>query len=277
MYLPSQAVIQDITIENSRIKTYTLAFTDKEYQRNFSYAPGQFMMVSVPHCGEAPISFASSPTRPGTIELSVRKAGELTSRLHSLPAGSMIGLRGPYGKPFPMEELAGKDLLFVAGGIGLAPLRSVITFCLDSGKYGTITLLYGSRTPEDIAFQADIEMWRKAGVDCRLTVDESSSDWQGNVGVVTTLLPQTMPLSSSTVSLVCGPLVMIDFVIKELTQMGLKDEDIITTMERHMKCGVGVCGHCHMDDKMICVDGPVFSKKELTESVAHFQEKPTVT
>lgn len=265
IYRPKASVIKEVIEENSQIKTFVLAFKDKKENKAFRYMPGQFMMVSIPHCGEAPISFSSSPTRTGTIHLSVRKAGKLTGAMHELGPGAIIGLRGPYGNSFPMEELQGKDLLFVAGGIGLAPLRSVINYCLDhENDYGTVTILYGSRSPSDIAFKEDIAVWEKhKKVTCLLTVDEGDKKWQGNVGVVTTLLDQIKPDIANSISLVCGPPIMIRFVLAGLNRMGFKDKDIITTMERHMKCGVGVCGHCHMDNKLICVDGPVFSRAAL--------------
>ncbi len=264
MYLPQMAKIVKIIRENPQIKTFVLEFRDKEYNKSFSYEPGQFMMVSVPHCGEAPISFSSSSTRPGTIELSVRLAGKLTGAMHRLQPGAMVGLRGPYGIPFNMKELADQNLLFVAGGIGLAPLRGVINYCLDKGGYGRITLLYGSRSPDDIAFKTDIDLWRKNGVDCRLSVDTATEGWDGQVGVVTTLL-SGLEIERPRSSLVCGPPIMIRFLLPELSRMGFRDREIITTMERHMKCGIGVCGHCHLDNRLVCVDGPVFDLAQLKE------------
>lgn len=263
MYLPQPAFIDNIIDENSEIKTFTLRFADEARQASFRYEPGQFVMLSVLHCGEAPISFSSSPARKGAFELSVRKAGKLTSALHRLRPGDTVGIRGPYGRAFPLKALHGNNLLFVAGGIGLAPLRSLVTFCLDRQHDGRMTLLYGSRTPADISFRRDIERWQSQGVDCRLTVDQGDSGWQGHTGLVTTLLPSLAPLAEHTVALVCGPPIMIQSVMDAVSAMGLADTKIITTMERHMKCGVGVCGHCHMEGKMICTDGPVFSKHEL--------------
>ncbi len=265
VYLPQPAIIREIIRENSQIKTFVLEFIDPAYNKAFTYEPGQFMMVSVPHCGEAPISFSSTPTRPGTIRLSVRKAGKLTGAMHDLEEGAIIALRGPYGRPFPMSYLAGKELLFIAGGIGLAPLCSVINCCLDgedndAGK----TILYGSRTPSDIAFHAEIAKWQsRPDVTCMLTVDVGETGWTGMTGVVTTLLDRVDVDPGKTVALVCGPPLMIRFVLARLSEMGFGDENIITTLERHMKCGIGICRHCHMDEKLVCVDGPVFSLAEL--------------
>ncbi|MBA3004839.1 MAG: oxidoreductase [Desulfurivibrio sp.] len=264
IYLPRQAKVEQIVVENSHISTFILAFSDKQYNDTFRYQPGQFMMVSMPHCGEAPISISSTPTRTGTIHLSVRKAGKLTNGMHGLRVGDTIGLRGPYGRPFPMRQLTDRDLLFVAGGIGLAPLRAVINNCLDQrDQFGAITVLYGSRTPSDIAFQDDLTLWKKQGVDCRLTVDVAEAGWDGAVGLVTSLMDDLTTEPSQSTSLICGPPLMFRAVLGRLTSIGFVDEHILTTMERHMKCGVGICRHCHMDGKLACVDGPVFSLAEL--------------
>ncbi|OGQ94580.1 MAG: hypothetical protein A2521_05285 [Deltaproteobacteria bacterium RIFOXYD12_FULL_57_12] len=273
-YLPIPARIIEVIVENSQIRTFVLAFVDEEYNRNFTHSPGQFMMVSVPHRGEAPISISSTPSRPGVIHLSVRRAGWLTTAMYELAAGAVIGLRGPFGTSFPLEQLQGRDLLFVAGGIGLAPLRSVINFRLDQpDASGKVTVLYGSRTPADIAFRTDLDAWQNhPAVTCLLTVDESQPGWTGPVGVVTTLLDQIELDIPRTVALLCGPPLMIRFVLAKLSRAGFDSRDIITTLERHMKCGLGVCGHCHMDDKLICVDGPVFSHAQLLEmEVAELQ------
>lgn len=265
IYLPRAAIIKKVLVENSQIKTFVLSFVDTDYNRSFTYTPGQFMMVSVPHCGEVPISISSSPSRPGTIHLSIRKAGKLTEAIHELQAGAVVGLRGPYGRPFPMDLLKKKDLLFVAGGIGLAPLRSVVNFCLDRGpSYGRKFILYGSRSPADFAFKDDFEIWqRREDVTCLLTVDEAAPGWDGPVGVVTGLFDRIDLDVNGSCALVCGPPLMIRHTLTALSSMGFADDTIITTMERHMKCGVGICQHCHMDSKLVCVDGPVFTRAEL--------------
>lgn len=266
-YLPKAAVIRKITVENSQIKTFELAFADEESNRSFHYLPGQFMMVSVPHHGEAPISFSSTPTRLGTIQLSVRRAGALTAFMHTMEAGDQIGLRGPYGKPFPMANLEGRHLLFIAGGIGLAPLRSVINYCLDrEAAFPRLTILYGSRLPSDIAFHTDLAAWRNhPRISCFLTVDAAEPGWDGAVGLVTALLDRADIDPAATTALVCGPPMMIGATLKELSGRGFADDNILTTMERHMKCGIGVCRHCHMDSKLVCVDGPVFSRAQLLQ------------
>lgn len=264
IYLPRQARVEKLEVENSQITTFVLSFSDPQLNNTFRYEPGQFMMVSMPHCGEAPISISSTPTRPGTIHLSVRRAGKLTAAMHGLQVGDTIGLRGPYGKPFPMEQLEDRDLLFVAGGIGLAPLKGVLNGCLDQREhFGKLTVLYGSRTPSDIAFQADLALWQQQGVDCRLTVDMAEKGWNGEVGLVTSLMDDLNPDLGRSTALICGPPLMFRAVLGRLAAMGFNDEQVFTTMERHMKCGVGICRHCHLDGKLACVDGPVFSLAEL--------------
>lgn len=266
LYLPKAARILEVIAENSQIKTFVLALADLAANQAFTYAPGQFVMLSVPHCGEAPISIASSPAEPGTIHLAIRRAGKLTEAMHQLQPGDMIGLRGPYGRPFPMAALAGRELLFVAGGIGLAPLRSVIKSCLldpDCRPAG-ITLLYGSRSPTDLAFRRDLEAWQTlANFTCHLTVDQTGPGWEGSVGLVTTLFDRLTLDPERTTALLCGPALMIRAVLTELSRLGLSPEQILTTLERHMKCGVGICRHCHLDSKLVCKDGPVFTLAEL--------------
>ncbi len=267
IYLPEPVKVQEIIRENDLVRTFVLEFDDPLVNQDFSYEPGQFMMVSMPHCGEAPISFSSAPGRGGGFALTVRRAGRLTSAMHRLRPGDTIGVRGPYGRPFPMADLAGHNLLFVAGGIGLAPLHSVIGYCLDHrSEYGDITLLYGCRTPADICFADDLERWQQEGVRCLCTVDEADGSWSGRVGLVTELLQEARVEPASWRALVCGPGIMIHFVLSRLLEMGFPRDHLFTTLERHMKCGVGICGHCFLEEKLICREGPVFSLDELEDT-----------
>lgn len=264
IFLPRMAIIKEIIDENSQIKTFVTAFTDPEYKRDFIYDPGQFMMISIPHHGEAPISISSTPTRPGTMHFSVRKAGRLTAAMFECKIGDRIGLRGPYGRPFPVDRFGG-DLVFVAGGIGLAPLRAVINYVLDTGgNPARKFVLYGSRTPADLAFQADFAAWTEhPEVTTLLTVDAADADWGGPVGVVPALLDQIEVNAATSTAVLCGPPIMIRFTMEKLTKLGFAGRRIWTTMERHMKCGLGTCGHCYINGTMICVEGPVFNGEEL--------------
>lgn len=264
-FIPTTAIIREIIRENESISTFRLELIDKRVP--FSFRPGQFCMLSVPHCGEAAISISSAPNTLPLFDLSIRNAGELTNAMHQMKTGDQVGIRGPFGTPFPMTDFANSDMLFVAGGIGLAPLKSVIDHCLfqsslEADAVADITLLYGSRCPSEVAFTTTIHSWKEQGIDCRLTVDEGDDTWTEKVGLVTELL-QSELITKNTKSLICGPPIMIRFVIAKLMEMGCASDSIYTTLERHMKCGVGICGHCHLDGKLVCIDGPVFSLSQL--------------
>jgi len=264
-FIPSTAIIREIRQENKMIATFRLELTDKTVP--FSFQPGQFCMLSVPHYGEAAISISSSPSMLPHFDLSIRNAGTLTGAIHTMQSGDLVGIRGPFGTPFPIKTFSDSDLLFIAGGIGLAPLKSVIDYCLfqntlEDDGVNSISLLYGSRTPPEVAFGKAIRDWQEQGLTCKLTVDKGDSDWQGHVGLVTDLLQKTL-ITEKTKALLCGPPLMIRFVISILCKMGIGSDNIYTTLERHMKCGIGICGHCHLDGKLVCKDGPVFSLRQL--------------
>lgn len=265
VYFPDIAVIDSIRNETGDVKTFTMRFKDPDIQENFSYRSGQFLEVSIFGIGEMPISITSTPSRAGFFELSVKNVGLVSGVLHSMTPGAEVGIRGPFGNGFPFEKFFGKELLFVGGGIGLAPLRSLINNVLDNrDSFGRVTILYGSRTPGDLVFRDEFQVWQdQPDVTMLVTVDRGDEQWTGNVGVVTTLFPKAAIESQSTVAFVCGPPVMIPFVIKDLLDLGFAEDRIISTLERHMKCGVGKCGHCCIGHKYVCVDGPVFSYREM--------------
>ncbi len=266
IYLPEQAVIRKVIRENSLVKTFVLEFADLFAGRDFTFIPGQFMMVSIPHCGEAPISISSPPgTGGGRFHLTVRRAGRLTTAMLELAPGDTICVRGPYGNGFPVQELEGRDLLFVAGGIGMAPLRSMLEHCLaNRDRYGTMTLCYGARTVADLCFRDDIPRWQDA-LHCLLSVDRADEDWSGHQGLVTELLDQLPLPGPDARALVCGPGVMIRFVLRKLSSLGYPPQHLVTTLERHMKCGVGICGHCHFQGQLICREGPVFTLDQIED------------
>lgn len=267
MYIPRTAIIEDVENLTYDTKLFKLKFKrDRDYNNSSesNYEPGQFVQVSVLGAGEAPISICSSPADKGYFELCVRDAGLVTGAMHKLKKGGEIGIRGPYGNSFVMEEIRGRDFAFVAGGIGLAPLRSVINYVVaNRTEFGNITILYGARTKEDIVFAADLDKWSKIDrVKVHLTIDGPQEGWTGRTGVVTTLIDKIRGMSEGK-CFVCGPPIMIHFTIKELLDAGWAEENIITTLERHMKCGVGKCGHCYIGDKYVCTDGPVFTYSQI--------------
>jgi sulfhydrogenase subunit gamma (sulfur reductase) len=263
IYLPTVARIADIRDLTAMEKLYTV-----ELPAGFSLdnRPGQFVEVSVFGVGEAPISISSSPSRSnGSFEMCVRRAGDLTSVLHQKGVGDVIGVRGPFGRGFPVERFRGKDILFAPGGLGLAPLRSLINEVLDDrGNYGRVTILYGARTPGDLLFKDELAEWdARDDVDLRLTVDRGDETWEGNVGVITTLFPDLQVYARNTVAVVVGPPVMYRYVLMELLGKGIPEGNIWFSLERRMKCGVGKCGHCQMENLYSCQSGPAFPYSEI--------------
>lgn len=264
-YLPIPAVIEKIEKETFDVKTYTIKFSDPKKMAEFTYQQGQFAEISVLGIGEAPISITSSPSRKGFLEFTIRASGKVTNAIHNLNIGDTLHLRGPYGNTFPFEELKGKNLYFIAGGIGLAPLRSLINLVFDNrDDFQHIKILYGAKTPDEICFKPELEQWKKiSDTEVWLTVDHPCDGWGCKVGVVTELWKETKINPENAVAILCGPPIMIKFVSLKLTESGFKDKDIIMTLERYMKCGIGKCGHCNIGEKFICVDGPVFSYDQV--------------
>jgi sulfite reductase subunit B len=230
------------------------------------HKPGQFVEVSIYGVGEAPISVSSSPTRlNGAFELVVRKVGNVTGALHNMKAGDAVGIRGPFGTDFPANELKGRDLLFVAGGIGLVPARSFINYAIDHKKdYGRIIVLFGAKTPSDRLFAKEIEEWKNQ-VEFMETVDKGDANWKGNVGVITTLFPKINIDPRKTTAVIVGPPIMYKFVLIECKKKDISDNDIVMSLERRMKCGVGKCGHCQMNGIYVCQKGPVFRYSEIKD------------
>lgn len=258
LYVPEFARITSVRKESDSVKTYTLRAKE-------DFKPGQFFQVSVPGAGEAPISISSPPTEGGRIELTVRNTGRVTAAIHRLAKNSFLGLRGPYGNFFPADEMAGRDLIFIAGGIGLAPLRCLIKYVLDRRKRTNhIYLLYGARTQEEMIFKHELKKWHGLdNFDVLLTVDKAQAGYKGNIGVVTMLFDEVKITTQNYAAVVCGPPTMIKYTILKLLKLGMHEKDIFVTLERYMKCGVGKCGHCYLADKYVCVDGPVFSYSQL--------------
>ena len=264
--IPQVGVITEISRETPDIKTFRV--TAPGGGKLFEHMPGQCAMLCAPGVSEGMFSITSSPTNKEYQEFSIKKCGMLTDYLHSLEPGEQIAVRGPYGNYFPVEdELKGKDLLFIAGGIGLAPLRSVIIYVLDNrGDYGTVDIVYGSRSADDLVKLKEIrEVWMKADrVNVYLTVDRGQKGWDGHVGFVPDYVKE-LGFGAEKTALVCGPPVMIKFVLEGLQELGFSKRQVYTTLELRMKCGIGKCGRCNIGDKYVCKDGPVFRCDELDE------------
>lgn len=264
--IPKIGVVTEVRVDTPDVKTFRVVAP--EGGKVFEHMPGQCAMLSIPGVGEAMFSITSSPTNKEFMEFSIKKCGCLTEWLHQMDLGQQITVRGPYGKPFPVEEeLKGKNLLFIAGGIGLAPLRSVINYCRHyRDNYGTIDIIYGSRSMDDLVDYEEIqtEWCKEAGINVHLTIDREQEGWDGHVGFVPNYVKELNPDLSKTV-LMCGPPIMIKFTLQGLEELGFKKEQVYTTMELRMKCGFGKCGRCNIGDKYVCKDGPVFRFDELDE------------
>jgi len=264
-YLPDLAEIVSIRDETPDTKTLALRFCDPRRWESFDYRPGQFVEVSVFGVGEAPFCLASARDGAASFEITVRNTGSVTRALHDLQPSEQLGVRGPLGNGFPFDEVKGRDILFVGGGIGLPPLRPLIwTMLSHRADFGGMTVLYGARTPADLVYKEELASWEaRPDMEFMVTVDVPDQGWKGNVGVVGSLFPKANVQPSRTVAFVCGPPIMIRFVVKDLLDLGLAEEAIVTTLERHMRCGVGKCNHCLIGDKYVCLDGPVFTYRQM--------------
>lgn len=264
--IPSIGVITDIRQDTPDVKTFRVVTPDGK--KPFVHIPGQCAMLSVPGVGEAMFSITSSPTNTEFFEFSIKKCGCLTDWLHRMEVGQQITIRGPYGNGFPVDTvLKGKDLLFIAGGIGLAPLRSVINYVRDRREnYGRVQIVYGSRSMDDLVdYEEIIGEWSKdPDVEVALTIDREQEGWNGHVGFVPSYVKELSPDISRTV-LVCGPPIMIKFTLASLKELGFTETQVFTTMELRMKCGIGKCGRCNIGSRYVCKDGPVFRCDELSE------------
>ena len=270
VYLPHPAVIEKIVDETADTKTFHFNFKDEGLREEFTFESGQFCLLSVLGIGEATFCISSSPTRRDHLECSIRQVGSLTRALHRLGVGAEIGFRGPYGNSFPLDFLAGKNLVFVGGGIGLAPLRSLIWNVIDNRKeYGRIDIIYGARSPADLCFTYDLKAWQKdKTVNMVTTVDKGDDKWWGKVGLVPVVLEEVAPAADGSVAIVCGPPIMIRFTFPALERLGFSPEQMLTTLEKRMKCGIGKCGRCNIGNIYVCRDGPVFSYAEINNFIS---------
>jgi NAD(P)H-flavin reductase len=267
-YLPQRAEILEVIDETPNIKTFVL-----KPERKFEFKPGQFVELTVAGVGEAPFAIASSPfqeqleiTIMRTFDPSLGRYGQVTSAIHQMKEGQVVGIRGPYGNSYPVEASIGKDVLIVGGGIGLSTLRSfLLTLLQDRKKYGRIVLFYGARTPADLAFRREYESWKQRGAEVHITVDVGTAGWTGNVGVVTTLFDRVKLDFKREIAVVCGPPIMIRFTVEKLLQVGYRPENIYVSLERKMRCGIGKCAHCNIGHYYVCKDGPIFSYQQVKD------------
>jgi len=269
VYQPYLMRVAAIIDETPDVKTFRLEFINEEEGKNFAFKAGQFGEYSVFGEGESTFCIASSPTREGYIECTFRKMGRVTKALASREIGDTVGFRGPYGNTFPIDQWKGKSLLFVTGGIALPPLRCVIWNALDlRDNFKDVTIVYGARSVNDLVYKHELEEWGKRG-DVKLitTVDPGgeTKEWKGEVGFVPTVLEKAAPSSANTIALLCGPPIMIKLTMPVLTKLGFTPDNIFTTLENRMKCGIGKCGRCNVGKYFVCKDGPVFTFAQVTQ------------
>lgn len=262
-FIPEPARIVRTYHLTEDVKFFQVRIVDMEKALSFRYRAGQFAMISVQGAGEAPFSISSTPSRPGLLEFCIRKAGTVTNALFRLKENDLIGLRGPYGNEFPVDRMKDKDILIVVGGLGAAPLRSVLLYCLDNrDQFRRVSVLHGAKRPAEMIFREEFfALKEREDLECLLAVDEDDTGkWTESIGVVTTLFPKLRKVDpANTYALVCGPPVMYKFVINEFIKLSIPKDQILMTLERRMKCGVGKCGHCAIDYIYTCIDGPVFT------------------
>jgi len=262
-FIPEPARIVRTYHLTEDVKFFQVRIVDMEKALSFRYRAGQFAMISVLGAGEAPFSISSTPSRPGLLEFCIRKAGTVTNAIFRLKENDLIGLRGPYGNEFPVDRMKDKDILIVVGGLGAAPLRSVLLYCLDNrDQFRRVSVLHGAKRPAEMIFREEFfALKEREDLECLLAVDEDDTGtWIEKIGVVTTLFPKLREIDpANTYALVCGPPVMYKFVINEFIKLNIPKDQILMTLERRMKCGLGKCGHCAIDYIYTCIDGPVFT------------------
>ncbi len=274
IYMPYIMVVDKVTVEAPGVKTLRLKFQDEEEGKNFEFLAGNFAEYSAFGEGECTFCIASAPTRKGYVECTFRKAGRVTSGLDRLEEGMTMGFRAPLGNNFPIEEWKGKNLVFVAGGIALPPMRAVIDNVLDRrDEFGDVTIVYGAKSVNDLVYKEELKEWEeRPDVNLFVTVDPGGEtpDWKGKVGFTPNVLSEVAPKSDNAIAIVCGPPIMIKFTFPVLETLGFKDECIYTTLENRMKCGIGKCGRCNVGPMFVCKDGPVFSKTQLDKLPPEF-------
>ncbi|WP_031516507.1 FAD/NAD(P)-binding protein [Desulfofalx alkaliphila] len=265
--IPMRLVKNFTETEDKLIHTFTLEFVNKEDEENFKYMPGQFAELMVYGKGEAPFGIASSPTEPGILKFSVAKVGVVSTALHLLEEGSIVGVRGPLGNWYPVEDLKGKNIVIIGGGFAFTTLRSTIEYLLDParrGDYGDLTVIYGARNPGLLLYKDELKKWsERDDINLVTTIDRPVEGWTGRTGFIPAVVKEEAPSAENTVCIICGPPVMIKFTQPVLEELGFTPEQIIMSLEMRMKCGLGMCGRCNIGSKYVCKDGPVFTLAQL--------------
>ena len=265
--VPQEMRVERIGIEDPArtLRTYDLSFVNDADKEAFKYLPGQFCELSIPGKGESPFGIASSPTEEGFLRFTVNRTGSVTNEIHYLRNGDLIGLRGPLGNWYPVEDMKGMNILIIGGGFAFTTLRSLLIYLMDSrDDYKDITVIYGARNPDLFIYKDEIAMWKQRDdIQMHLTIDKPVDGWDEKTGFVPAVVEEVAPVPDNTMAIVCGPPVMIKYTLPVLTKLGFSDEMIYTSLERRMKCGIGKCGRCNIGSKYICIDGPVFSMAEL--------------
>jgi NAD(P)H-flavin reductase len=270
-YLPYPVKIAEIRVETAdrNIRTFKFEFLNPEDEESFVYLPGQFSELSVPGQGEIPIGIASSPTEKGFLLFSVNRVGQVSSYMHNMKAGDVMGVRGPLGHPYPLDKLRGKNILIVAGGFAVTTLRSTIVWLLrpdNRPNYGQISFVYGGRTPGHLLYKEEWSEWDKRDdIDVFVTIDREFPGWEYKVGFVPAVTKEVCPPPENTAAIICGPPVMIKFTQPVLAEAGYTEDDIIMSLENRMKCGLGICGRCNVGPEYVCKDGPVFTLAQLNQ------------
>lgn len=271
--LPHLATLTQVKDLAVGIKLFRCKFNDSQAGASFDYRPGQFGFLSAFGVGESPFGLTSTKERlNGEVEFAVARVGTVTAALHELEEGDTVGIRGPYGNWFPLDEVKGKRIVIIGGGIGMAPLRPVIQTIIDNRRdYNELILLCAARQPNLLVFKEEYDEWAAApNTRFHVTVDVGDSSWKGNVGLITKLLADVAPTPDNAVAITCGPPIMIKFVLKGLKELGFAPEQIVTTLESKMKCGIGKCGRCNVGEKYVCLDGPVFRYDQILKFLEEF-------
>jgi NAD(P)H-flavin reductase len=268
--------VKSIISENkvNDIKTLELEFKKEEDYKSFDYIPGQFAEISLIGKGECPIGIASSPTEEGSIKFTIKKMGTVTTAFHNCEVGDVVGVRGPLGNGWPIEEMKGKNIVVIGGGFAFSTLRSLVTFLLDDKyrkDYKEIIVIYGNRDAGEVLYQEDLENWKKRNdIKVILTIDREEEGWEEKVGFVAPVVKEVGPSADNAIAVVCGPPIMIKTTIAVLEELKFKDEQILNSLEMRMKCGIGKCGRCNIGNKFVCIDGPVFSLAELKKMPSEY-------